>query len=161
MTVQSTVCVEHKLNRAICDARISEGYEQYLELLNVFYADDVEVSTEGQRQPVRGKGEISSLLQRVLVPLHILAEIGSLAIVVCHTPIPSDAVQETGSSWRLDLVGTSGKTALLPGTRLGSGTGTESFASATTTLCALENPYPLMTYAWTLPNASQARAQVS
>ena len=48
-----------------------------------------------------------------LVPLHVMAEIGSLAISIRHTAIPGDAAGETHSSWTLDLVGSSGKTCTL------------------------------------------------
>lgn len=104
---------EQKLNDAITHARISESLEKYLEILDNFYAEDVEVSTEGQQQAVRGKASVGSLLMDFLVPLHVVAEIRGLAISVQQTAFPGDTANQTNSSWKLDLVGTSGKTYTL------------------------------------------------
>lgn len=102
--------VEHKLNKAINEARIDRGFEEYLEILNTFYSDDVELSIAGHPQPIREKPRVASFLRSILVPLHVLAEIGCLTISVRHTVIPGDTTNESNSSWRLDLAGTSGKT---------------------------------------------------
>jgi hypothetical protein len=45
------------LNTAIVQANISEGFEKYLEILDAFYADDIEASSETGEESVRGKGE--------------------------------------------------------------------------------------------------------
>src|SRR4029077_9799347 len=64
---------ERALNAAIVQAEISEGYEQFLEIFETFYADDVEVSSESQEEPIRGKAAVRSLLTSFLFPLHALA----------------------------------------------------------------------------------------
>jgi len=46
---------EHMLNTAITQAKISESFEEYLEIFDKFYADEVEVSSETQHEPIRGK----------------------------------------------------------------------------------------------------------
>ncbi len=54
---------EHMLNTAITQAKISESFEEYLEIFDNFYADDVEVSSEGRghtwlwkrMRPTRGR----------------------------------------------------------------------------------------------------------
>jgi hypothetical protein len=102
--------LERALNQAIVQAEISESYEEYLEILDEFYADDIEVSSENGEEPIRGKARVRSLIATFLVPLHIMAEIGGLLISLRQTPIPGDgAPDETHSSWTLELVGVSGR----------------------------------------------------
>ena len=100
---------EHALNTAIIHADISESFEEYLEIFDEFYADDVEVSGETEEEPVRGKARVRSLLAKFLVPLHIMAEIRGLLVSVRQSAIPGDAADETHSAWTLELVGVSGR----------------------------------------------------
>ena len=70
---------EHMLNTAITQAKIGESFEEYLEIFDKFYADDVQVSSETQHEPVRGKARVGSLegsfmvsrLQRNEEPLNL------------------------------------------------------------------------------------------
>jgi hypothetical protein len=100
---------ERALNTAIVHANIAESFEEYLEIFDEFYADEVEVSSETEEEPIRGKARVRSLLATFLVPLHIMAEIGGLLVSVRHTAIPGDAADETHSAWMLELVGASGR----------------------------------------------------
>ncbi len=100
---------ERTLNAAIIRANISESFEEYLEIFDEFYADEVEVSSETEEEPIRGKARVRSLLATFLVPLHIMAEIGGLLISIRQTAIPGDAADETHSAWTLELVGVSGR----------------------------------------------------
>jgi len=100
---------ERTLNAAITQANISESFEEYLEIFDEFYADDVEVSSETEEQPIHGKAQVRSLIADFLVPLHIMAEVGGLLISIRQTTIPGDAVDETHSAWTLELVGVSGR----------------------------------------------------
>jgi hypothetical protein len=104
---------DHTLNTAFAQAKITESFEKYLEIFDDFYAADVEVTSEVQPETIRGKARVGSLLLNFLVPLHVMAEIGSLTVSIRHTAIPGDAAGETHSSWTLDLVGSSGKTCTL------------------------------------------------
>jgi hypothetical protein len=101
---------ERALNSAIVRAEISESFEEYLEIFDAFYADDIEVSGETGKEPIRGKGRVRSLLANFLVPLHVMAEVGGLSISIRQTAMPGDVAGETHSAWTLDLVGVSGRT---------------------------------------------------
>ena len=101
---------ERALNSAIVRAEISESFEEYLEIFEAFYADDIEVSSETAEEPIRGKDRVRSLLTNFLVPLHVMAEVGGLSISICQTTIPGDIADETHSAWTLDLLGVSGRT---------------------------------------------------
>ena len=104
---------EHMLNTAITQAKIGESFEEYLEIFDKFYADDVQVSSETQHEPIRGKARVGSLLLNFLVPLHVMAEVGGLAISIKETTISGDAANEIHSAWTLNIVGVSGKTCTL------------------------------------------------
>jgi len=101
---------ERALNSAIIGAEISQSFEEYLEIFDVFYADDIEVSSETAEEPIRGKDRVRSLLTTFVVPLHVIAEVGGLSISIRQTAIPGDVADETHSAWTLDLVGVSGRT---------------------------------------------------
>ena len=94
-------------------ADISESFEEHLEAFDVFYADDVEVSSETAEEPIRGKGRVRSILVNFLIPLHVMAEVGGLSISIRQTAIAGDVAAETHSAWTLDLVGASGRTCTL------------------------------------------------
>jgi len=57
----SSKTAERILNAAIVRAEITESFEEYLEIFDAFYADDVEVSSETERAPIRGKAKVRSL----------------------------------------------------------------------------------------------------
>jgi hypothetical protein len=99
---------ERTLNAAIVHADIQRGYEEYLEIFDAFYADDIEGSSETVEEPIRGKERVRSLLFSFLIPLHAMAEVGGVSISVRETAIPGDAIDETHCAWTLELVGVSG-----------------------------------------------------
>jgi hypothetical protein len=100
---------ERALNVAIIQANISESFEEYLEIFDEFYADDIEVGSETGEEPIRGKARVRSFIANFMVPLHVMAEIGGLLISIRQTAIPGDAAGETHSAWTLELVGVSGR----------------------------------------------------
>src|SRR5215469_7837617 len=104
---------ERALNRAIVTAKISRSYEEYLEIFERFYAEDIEVSSATGTRQIRGKARVSSLLFDFLAPLHMMAEIGGVSISIRQIMMPSDATGETHSAWTLDLVGASGRSCTL------------------------------------------------
>jgi hypothetical protein len=104
---------ERVLNSAIIAADISSGWEEYLEILDAFYADDVEVSDGTESGAVFGRERIRALLFRFLAPLHVMVEVGGLSIQIRESPIHGDTADETHSAWSVVLTGVSGKTSKL------------------------------------------------
>ena len=104
---------ERVLNAAIIKADISESFEEFLEIFDAFYDDDIEVGSESAEGPIRGKEKVRSLLFNFLFPLHAMAEIGGLLISIRQTSIPGDVADETHSTWTLDLIGASGRSCML------------------------------------------------
>ena len=99
---------DRALNAAIVKADISRSFEEYLEIFDAFYADDIEVTDATQKESIRGKARVQGLLFNFLVPLHVMAEVGGLSIFIRETPIPGDVAGETNSAWTIDLVAASG-----------------------------------------------------
>jgi hypothetical protein len=102
--------LESALNQAIAQAEISESCEEYLEIFDAFYTDDIGVTSDTLQEPIRGKATVRALLANFLAPLHIMAEIGGLLVSVRQTAIPGDVTAETHSAWTLELIGVSGNT---------------------------------------------------
>jgi len=101
---------DRTLNAAIVQANISESFEEYLEIFDVFYDDDIEVTSDTTKEPIRGKARVRALLANFLVPLHVMAEVNGLLISIRQSAIPGDVAGETQSAWTLELVGVSGRT---------------------------------------------------
>src|SRR5882672_11015834 len=104
---------ERALNSAIVRAEISESFEEYLEIFEAFYADDIEVSSDTLTEPLCGKARVRSLIINFLLPLHVMAEVAGLSVSIRETAIPGDAADETNSAWTLDLAGVYGATCTL------------------------------------------------
>src|ERR1700676_436758 len=105
----SSQAAELALNGAILRAEIGRSYEEFLEIFDRFYADDVEVSSEESRGTICGKERVLFFLVNLLAPLHVMVEVAGLSVSVQQTVVPRDTANETHSAWRLDVVGVSGK----------------------------------------------------
>ena len=110
---KSSQAAELSLNAAILRAEIARGYEEFLDIFDTFYADDVEVGREDLREMIRGKARVRPFLLNVLVPLHVMAEVAGLSISVQQTAIPGDTVNETHSAWTIDFTGVGGRRCTL------------------------------------------------
>jgi hypothetical protein len=106
---KSSQAAELTLNAAILRAEIARSYEEFLEIFDKFYADDVEVSNEDSPETIRGKQRVRPFLLNFLVPLHVMAEVAGLSISVQQTEIPRDTANETHSGWRIDFTGVGGR----------------------------------------------------
>ena len=110
---KSSQAAEQTLNAAILRAEIARSYEEFLEIFETFYADDVEVSSEDSPETIRGKERVRPFLLNFLVPLHVMAEVAGLSISVHQTEVPRDSANETHSEWRIDFTGVGGRRCTL------------------------------------------------
>ena len=99
---------ERALTGAILAAEISESYEEYLEIFDHFYADDIHAAADGLKEPVVGKAAVRARLVGFLVPLHVFAEIGGVSVSIQWSPLTGDRPDETHSAWTLELRGVTG-----------------------------------------------------
>ena len=110
---ESSQAAELTLNTAILRAEIARSYEEFLEIFERFYTDDVEVSSENSRETIRGKASVRPFLLNFLVPLHVMAEVAGLTISVHQTEVPRDTANETHSEWKIDFTGVGGRRCTL------------------------------------------------
>ena len=103
-----TIASERALNGAILAAQISESFEEYLDIFDHFYADNIHATAGGLNEPVEGKPAVRARLAGFLVPLHVFAEIGGLGVSIQWSPITGDRPDETHSAWTLELHGVTG-----------------------------------------------------
>lgn len=105
---RSSQVAESTLNAAILRAEIARSCEEFLEIFDKFYADDVEVGGEDSVETIRGKERIRPFLLNFLMPLHVMAEVAGLSISVQQTAVSRDTANETHSAWRVDFTGVGG-----------------------------------------------------
>jgi len=110
---RSSQAAEQTLNAAILRAEIARSYEEFLEIFDKFYADDVEVSSEDSPETIRGKERVRSFLLNFLMPLHVMAEVAGLSMSVQLSQVPRDAANETHSAWKIDFTGVAGRRCTL------------------------------------------------
>jgi hypothetical protein len=108
-SADSAARADRELNAAIVSADISASYEEFLAIVDEFYADDVEVHSDSSPEPLVGRARLKSLLMGFLVPVHVMAEIGGLSVSVSEIPIAGDSLDEQHSQWSLELVGVTGR----------------------------------------------------
>jgi len=109
VTADSVVSVERALNAAIVNADITCSYEEYLTLVDQYYAEDVEVSSDVSPDLLVGTHRLKPLLLGFLVPLHMIAEMGGLWVSIHEASIPGDSLDEQHSEWSLELIGVTGR----------------------------------------------------
>src|SRR5262245_19336619 len=100
---------ERELNTAIASADISQSYEEFLAIVDQFYADDIEVRSDSSPEPFIGRNRVKALLMRFLVPVHVMAEVGGLSVSISQRPIAGDSRDEQHSQWSAELVGVTGR----------------------------------------------------
>jgi hypothetical protein len=109
LAVDTAASAERALNAAILNADITRSYEEYLTLVDQYYAEDVEVSTDVSLYPLAGRTRLKSLLLGFLAPLHMVAEIGGLWVSLHEASIAGDSLDEQHSEWSLELIGVTGR----------------------------------------------------
>jgi hypothetical protein len=100
---------DRELNEALVNANIANGYEEFLALFDRFYAEQVEVAGDGPAAALAGKSRVFPVLFNFLLPLHVMAEIGGLAVTLRYSTLHSDKRGEQHAEWSLDLLGILGR----------------------------------------------------
>src|SRR2546425_6696526 len=101
---------DQRLNAAIGHMDIREGFESYLDIVDTFYSEDVEVILGEGTEPVRGRDDLRSRLSEFLAPIHMMAEVGGLSVTVQSTAVPAPDGAGTDSRWEARFRAASGST---------------------------------------------------
>ena len=62
---------DQRLNAAITAASINDSFESYLDILDAFYSEDVQVILGEGTEPVCSRDDLRSRLSEFLAPIHI------------------------------------------------------------------------------------------
>jgi hypothetical protein len=109
----ANIQAERLLNAAFLEADICEGFEDYLAIVDRFYADEIEATIEGSEGPVIGRGAVRSLVAGFFGPIHVFAEVAGLTTALHGEPIQGDTRDETHSLWTFELTGVTGRRCVL------------------------------------------------
>jgi hypothetical protein len=71
--------------------------------------------------PLKGRAHVLPILFNFLKPLHVMAEIGGLLVILRCFPIRGDKRDERYAEWSLDLLGARGRQVILQWTSAGGG----------------------------------------
>jgi len=85
----------------------------YLDILERFYADDIEFFVDEPQRQIIGKGAVRAFLLSFLVPIHVIAEVGGLLVSAQHKSIASETRDTTATAWEVTLVAANGKRCVI------------------------------------------------
>jgi len=102
---------ERTLNAALAGLHVDTGYEEWLAIVDRFYAEHVQVSSDATPGRLVGRARAKQALLNVLAPLHMWAGADIESISLRCLPIYADRHNEYHSAWSLDIVAGSGRRA--------------------------------------------------
>jgi hypothetical protein len=102
---------ERALNEALADAQIGATDDEFLAIVERFYAEHVQVSREATPGRLIGRAQVKHALARILGPLLVFANAEGRSATLRYLPIYSDRRDEHHSAWSLELVGSQGRRA--------------------------------------------------
>ncbi len=104
---------ESALNAALAGMDIRTADDACLAIVDRFYADDVEISSDSTSRRLIGKARLKTALREILQPLHMFASVGGWLAPLQGMPIYADREREYHSAWSLGLMGLSGRQVTL------------------------------------------------
>jgi hypothetical protein len=99
---------EEMLNRAILHLDLRNGCSQYLNLLDVFYADEIRVGSDIEAEVQQARTEVRLIALRFLLPLYLICEIGDFHPLVEVHESPTDVSDIAYSDWSVSLTNENG-----------------------------------------------------
>jgi hypothetical protein len=102
---------EHALNAALADLHAGSGYEECQAIVDRFYADHVQVSSDVTPGRLIGKARVKRALSTLLAPLLTAAYTQGRSVSLRCMPIYADRHDEHHSAWSLDFVDAAGRPA--------------------------------------------------
>jgi hypothetical protein len=104
---------DYALNSALERADINQSFEVYLDILERFYADDIEFFVDDPQRQMIGKVAVRAFLLSQLVPIHVIAEVGGLLVSAEHKSIASETRDTTATAWEVTFVAANGKRCVI------------------------------------------------
>ena len=98
---------EHVLNAALADLHVGAVNEECQAIVDRFYADHVQVSSDATPGRLIGKARVKQALATLLAPLSATAHAGSVSLHCI--PIYADRHDEHHSAWSLEFIDLAGR----------------------------------------------------
>jgi hypothetical protein len=96
------------LNEAILSNDISFDFLPFIDLCHRHYADEVDLSfSEGPRRTV-AKDSLQGMLMDFLLPIHLIAEMGGVEVIVEAQHIANDTPDQQHTCWSIELLAKTG-----------------------------------------------------
>ena len=102
---------EHSLNAALAGLNVDTGYEEWLAIVDRFYAEHVQVSSDATPGRLIGRARAKQALLNLLAPIHTWVGADIESISLRCLPIYADRHDEHHSAWSLEVVAGSGRRA--------------------------------------------------
>jgi hypothetical protein len=102
---------EQSLNAALAGLHADTGYEEWLAIVDRFYAEHVQVSSDATPGRLIGRARAKQALLNLLAPIHTWVGADIESISLRCLPIYADRHEEHHSAWSLEVVGGSGRRA--------------------------------------------------
>jgi hypothetical protein len=99
---------DQRLNAAITAASMKDSFESYLDIVDAFYSEDIELILGEGTEPVCGRDDLRSRLSEFLAPIHRMAEVGGLSVTVQSTAVPVPDGAGSDSRWEARFRAASG-----------------------------------------------------
>jgi hypothetical protein len=99
---------EHALNAALADLHAGAEYDDCLAIVDRFYAEHVQVSSDATPRRLIGKARVKQALATLLAPLFGTGDVPGRAVSLRFMPIYADRQDEHHSAWSLDIVDPTG-----------------------------------------------------
>src|SRR5262245_16508685 len=102
---------EQALNAALAGLHVGAGYDDWLAIVDRFYAEYVQVSSDATPGRLIGRVRVKEALLQLLAPLHTFLGADSQSVSLRCMPISADRHDEYHSAWSLEMIAGSGRRA--------------------------------------------------
>lgn len=102
---------EYALNAALAELHAGSGYEECQAIVDHFYAEHVQVSSDVTPGRLIGKARVKRALATLLAPLLTAASTAGRSVTLRCMPIYADRHDEHHSAWSLDFIDAAGRHA--------------------------------------------------
>lgn len=99
---------DKELNDAILNCDISFDFLPFIELCHRHYADEIDWSVDESPRRTIARDELQGMLMDVLLPIHLVAEMGGVQVNVEACEIASDTPDLQHSSWSVEFLAKNG-----------------------------------------------------
>jgi hypothetical protein len=102
---------EQILNAALANLPVGAEYEDWLAMVDRFYAEHVQVSSDATSGRLTGRAGVKQALLNILTPLHAVMDADSTSVSLRCMPVHADRHDEYHSAWSLEIAAPPGRLA--------------------------------------------------